>query len=74
MKLIEKKVNEQDLYIKSQAKRLKEAIDKTVSLDGVEEKIEGKLIKYLQKEGNKNKKTNRLSQVVQNLDDTANIF
>ena len=49
---------------------MKEAIDKTVSLDGVEEKIEGKLIKYLQKEGNKNKKTNRLSVVQNNLDDT----
>ena len=64
MKLIEKKVREQDAYIKTQAKKLKEAIDKTVSLDGVEEKIESKLLKYLQKEGNKNKKTNRLSQVV----------
>ncbi len=49
---------------------MKEAIDKTVSLDGVEEKIEGKLIKHLQKEGNKNKKTNRLSVVQNNLDDT----
>lgn len=76
MRLIEKKVREQDAYIKSQAKILKEAIDKTVSLDGVEEKIESKLIKYLTKESNKNKKTNRMSQVVNpaNMDDTTTIF
>lgn len=43
-------MKEQDAYIKSQAKKLKEAIDRTVSLDGVEDKIESKLIKFLQKE------------------------
>jgi|TARA_B110000285_G_C15115075_1_gene613565 seryl-tRNA synthetase len=59
MKSLEKKVKEQDAYIKSQAKKLKDAIDRTVSLDGVEDKIESKLIKYLQKEVNKNKKTIR---------------
>ena len=50
MKSLEKKVKEQDAYIKSQAKKLKDAIDRTVSLDGVEDKIESKLIKFLQKE------------------------
>jgi hypothetical protein len=50
MKGIERKVKDQDVYIKNQSKKLKEALDKTVSLDGINQKMEIKLIKYLNKE------------------------
>ena len=36
MKGIERKVKDQDIYIKSQSKKLREALEKTVSLDGIE--------------------------------------
>jgi len=35
MKGIERKVKDQDIYIKNQSKKLREALDKTVSLDGI---------------------------------------
>jgi hypothetical protein len=40
MKNIEKKVKDQDAFIKKQSNRLKEAIDKTVSLDDIAQKME----------------------------------
>lgn len=36
MKALEKRVKDQDLFIKTQSKNLREATDKTVSLDGIE--------------------------------------
>lgn len=36
MKGIERKVKDQDIYIKNQSKKLREALEKTVSLDGIE--------------------------------------
>ena len=36
MKNLERKVKDQDAYIKNQSKKLKEAIDKTVSLEGID--------------------------------------
>ena len=53
MKNIEKKVNEQDEQIKNRAKLLRETIDRTVSLDGFELKMDTKLIKFLNKESKK---------------------
>ena len=50
MKGIERKVKDQDIYIKNQSKKLREALEKTVSLEGIEQKMEIKLIKYLNKE------------------------
>lgn len=50
MQNIEKKVKEQDLFIKNQTKKLKEALDKTVSLESIDEKMEIKLIRYMNKE------------------------
>ena len=41
---------EEDQKIKLQAKSLKEKIEKTVALDGIEESMEIKLVKYLNKE------------------------
>jgi hypothetical protein len=35
MKGIERKVKDQDFFIKTQSKKLREALDKTVSLDGI---------------------------------------
>lgn len=35
MKGIEKNIKDQDSYIKQQSKKLREAIDKTVSLDNI---------------------------------------
>ena len=53
MKNIEKKVKDQDTFIKKQSNRLKEAIDKTVSLDDIAQKMEQKMFKFLQKEHSK---------------------
>lgn len=50
MKGIEKKVVDQDRFIKSQAKKVREAIEKTITLEDIDYKMEAKLIRYLQKE------------------------
>lgn len=50
MKGIERKVKDQDIYIKNQATKLKEALDKTVTLDGLNQNMEVKILKYLNKE------------------------
>jgi hypothetical protein len=36
MKGLEKRIKDQDTYVKTQAKKLREATDKTVSLEGIE--------------------------------------
>ena len=76
MKGIERKVKDQDTYIKNQAKKLKDALDKTVSLDGINQKMEIKLIKYLNKELKRkyDKKQVGLNPGYDNLDDTQAIF
>jgi hypothetical protein len=53
MKGIEKKVKDQDKFIKNQAQKLREATDKTVQIDGIENKMEIKLMNYLKKEHKK---------------------
>ena len=40
MKSIEKKVRDQDNFIKKQSNKVREAIDKTVSLDDIAQKME----------------------------------
>ncbi len=72
MKGIERKVKDQDFFIKTQSKKLREALDKTVSLDGIQQKMEIKLIKYLNKEAKKKYDTRdpNLNNDQLNLDDT----
>ena len=53
MKGIEKRVKDQDKFIKNQAQKLREATDKTVQIEGIENKMEVKLINYLKKEHRK---------------------
>mmetsp|Transcript_6459 Transcript_6459/g.10408 ORF Transcript_6459/g.10408 Transcript_6459/m.10408 type:complete len:244 (+) Transcript_6459:573-1304(+) len=71
MKGIERKVIDQDKYIKNQGKKLREAIDKTVSLENIDSKMELKLIKFLGKE---HKKKYSTKADLQALDDTQTIF
>jgi hypothetical protein len=69
MQNIEKKVKEQDHFIKNQTKKLREALEKTVSLELIDEKMEYKLIRYFNKEHRKSySPKNRPSNI--NLDDT----
>ena len=72
MKGIERKVKDQDFFIKTQSKKLREALGKTVSLDGIQQKMEIKLIKYLNKEAKKKYDTRdpNLNNDQLNLDDT----
>ena len=70
MKNVEKKVKEQDDYIKMRARDLKEATDNTVQIEGFEQKIETKLIKFMNKEHKKRFSNTGLSR----LDDTQAIF
>ena len=72
MKGIERKVKDQDFFIKNQSKKLRDALDKTVSLDGIQQKMEIKLIKYLNKEAKKKYDTRdpNLNNDQLNLDDT----
>ena len=72
MKGIERKVKDQDFFIKTQSKKLRDALDKTVSLDGIQQKMEIKLIKYLNKEAKKKYDTRdpNLNNDQLNLDDT----
>lgn len=70
---IEKKVKEQDIFIKSQTKKLKEALNKTVTLDNIDDKMEVKLIRFFNKELRKSQK-NYPSRHPSNLDDTQAIF
>lgn len=72
MKGIERKVKDQDFFIKTQSKKLREALDKTVSLDGIQQKMEIKLIKYLNKEAKKkyDSRDPNLNNDQLNLDDT----
>ena len=75
----EKEVKEQDFFIKNQTKKLREALDKTVSLDSIDEKMEIKLIRYFNKEHKKSfgidKQRNPQSQInSEDLNDTAAIF
>ena len=72
MKGIERKVKDQDFFIKTQSKKLREALDKTVSLDGIQQKMEIKLFKYLNKEAKKKYDTRdpNLNNDQLNLDDT----
>ena len=72
MKGIERKVKDQDFFIKTQSKKLREALDKTVSLDGIQQKMEIKLIKYLNKEAKKKYDTRdpNFNNDQLNLDDT----
>ena len=72
MKGIERKVKDQDFFIKTQSKKLREALDKTVSLDVIQQKMEIKLIKYLNKEAKKKYDTRdpNLNNDQLNLDDT----
>ena len=73
MQNIEKKVKEQDNFIKNQTKKLREALEKTVSLELIDEKMEYKLIRYFNKEHRKSySPKNRASNI--NLDDTQAIF
>lgn len=76
MKGIERKVKDQDAYIKNQAKKLREALDKTVSLEGINQKMEIKLIKYLNKELKRKYEntSNARNAHYDNLDDTQAIF
>lgn len=70
MRNVEKKVKEQDSLIKKRAHELKQAIDKTCSVDGFEAKFEVKVIRHLNKEHGK-----RFSSAgMRNLDDTQAIF
>lgn len=55
--------------MKTQAKKLRDATDKTVSLDGIEQKMEVKLIKYMNKEHRK-KYTNANINMGSGLNDT----
>ena len=73
MKGLEKRIKEQDLHIKTQGKKLREATDKTVSLDGIEQKMEVKLIKYMNKEHRK-KYTSSNINMGSGLNDTQAIF
>lgn len=73
MKALEKRVKDQDQFIKTQSKNLREATDKTVSLDGIEQKMEVKMIKYLNKEHRK-KYANTNINLGSGLNDTQAIF
>ena len=58
---------------KNQTKKLREALEKTVSLELIDEKMEYKLIRYFNKEHRKSySPKNRASNI--NLDDTQAIF
>ena len=50
MKGIEKKVKDQDLYIKNQSKRIREALSKTLKIEGLQKQISLKLLKFMKKE------------------------
>jgi len=73
MKGLEKRIKEQDQHVKTQSKKLRDATDKTVSLDGIEQKMEVKLIKYMNKEHRK-KYTNTNINMGSGLNDTQAIF
>jgi hypothetical protein len=70
---MEKKVKEQDSYIKNQTKKLTEALEKTVSLEQIDEKMEYKLIRFFNKEHRKSYSPKNRKPTT-NLDDTQAIF
>ena len=53
MQGIKKRVEEQDKFIKMQSKKLRDALEKTVSLDGIDMKMELKANKFITKEQKK---------------------
>ena len=74
MQNLEKKAKEQDNFIKNQSKKLKEALEKTVSVELIDEKMEYKLIRYFNKEHRKCYSPKNRGDVNPNLDDTQAIF
>jgi hypothetical protein len=74
MQNIEKKVKEQDNFIKNQTKKLTEALEKTVSLEEIDEKMEYKLIRFFKKDFRKSYSPKNRRPTTSNLDDTYAIF
>jgi hypothetical protein len=77
MKKIEKQVIEQDALIKKQGNSLREKVNSTITIDGIDERIELRMIKFFQKEirkTSKNQGRKMMNVNFNSLDDTQAIF